>query len=211
MIWVLASLRPIAALTVIALVAAPVPRWLGAAAGASLGLFVTAVIRPDATALDALGVARELAIGAALGAVAAVPLVALGWSARLVDAGAGEPGARPVFLLVGAAVFAGIDGPALLAESIARSYRAVSAAGAIGGVVPAIAGLLAAAARLAVPFVVAAAIVEIAVGAVGRAMASPRVVGVLPWRRGAVVAIVAGGLVVIAVNVADGLRAAWAG
>jgi hypothetical protein len=210
--WAVASLRPIAALTVIAVVAAPLPRWVGASLGAALGLFVAAVVPPPAgVALDVLAVARELAIGAALGIAAAAPLVALGWSARLVEAAAGEPGLRPVFLVVGAAVFAGIGGPALLAESIARSYAAVTAGGAIAGVVPAVAGLLAAAARLAVPFVIAATLPEVALGAVGRAATASRLVAVIPWRRGAVIAVVAGGLVVIAVGVAEAVRAAWAG
>jgi flagellar biosynthesis protein FliR len=213
--WLVASLRPIAALTVIAVIAAPLPRWLGAVVGAALGLFVAAALPaaalPPHAPVDLAVIARELAVGAALGIVAAAPLVALGWSARLVDVAAGEPGARAIFLLVGAAVFVGVDGPALLAESIARSYTAVPVATAPLGVVPAIAGLLATAARLAVPFVVGAAVIEVAVGAVGRAAASPRLVSVLPWRRGAVIGLLAAGLVLIAVGLADALRAAWTG
>jgi hypothetical protein len=210
--WVVASLRPIAALTVIALVAAPLPRWLGAAVGAALGLFVAAAVPTTAAvALDLAALARELLVGAALGITAAAPLVALGWSARLVDTAAGEPGARSIFLLVGAAVFVGIDGPAVLAVSIAHSYAAVPMAGSPLGVIPAIAGLAAAAARLAIPFVIGAAVIEVAVGAVGRAAAAPRLVTVLPWRRGAMIALLAAGLILIAVGFADALRSAWTG
>jgi flagellar biosynthesis protein FliR len=213
--WLVASLRPIAALTLVALVAAPLPRWLGLVTGASLGLFVASALPPPvlvvAGTIDGALVARELAVGAALGLVAVMPLVALGWSARLVEVAAGEPGARPIFLLVGAAVFVGIDGPALLAEAIARSYAAVPIAAAPADVVPAIAGLATAAVRLAVPFVVGAAVIEIAVGAVARAAASPRLVALLPWRRVAVIALVAAGLVLVAVGFADALRAAWLG
>jgi flagellar biosynthesis protein FliR len=213
--WLVASLRPIAALTIVALVAAPLPRWLGLVTGAALGLFVATAMPPQvlgSTApIDVALVARELLIGGALGIVAVAPLVALGWAGRLVDTAAGEPGARAIFMLVGAAVFVGIDGPALLAEAIAHSYSAVPVAAAPADVVPAIAGLLTAAVRLAVPFVVGAAVIEIALGAVARATASPRVVALLPWRRGAVIALLAAGLVLIAVGLADALKAALVG
>jgi flagellar biosynthesis protein FliR len=211
--WVVGSLRPIAALTVLALVAAPLPRWVGAALGAALGLFVAATVPAvgAVATVDAALVLGELAIGAALGLVAALPLVALGWSAALVDTAAGEPGARAIVMLAGAAVFVGIGGPAMLASSIVHSYGAVPVAGAPPGVVPAIAGLATAAVRLAVPFVVGAAVIEVAVGAVGRAAGAPRLAAVLPWRRAAVVALLAAGLVLIAVGVADALRAAWIG
>src|SRR5690349_17522051 len=125
--WVVGSLRPIAALTVLALVAAPLPRWVGAAVGAALGLFVAATVPAvgAVASIDAALILSELAIGAALGLVAALPLVALGWSAALVDTAAGEPGARAIVMLAGAAVFVGIDGPAMLAASIVHSYGAV--------------------------------------------------------------------------------------
>ena len=206
--WLLASLRPIAALTVIALVAAPVPRWLGVPVGVAIGLFL-ATAMPASAPLDPLLVAREVVVGAALGVVAAAPLVALGWSGRLVDAASGEPGARAILGLAGAAVFAGIGGPALLAEALARSHVTVPIAGPVPDVLPAIGGLLAAAVRLAVPFVVGAAVVEIAIAAVGRAAASPSLAAALPWRRGAVLALLSAGLVLIAVELAHALRQVW--
>jgi flagellar biosynthesis protein FliR len=211
--WVVGSLRPIAALTVIALIVAPLPRWVGAAVGAALGLFVAATVPAvgAVTSVDAAIVLRELAVGATLGLAAALPLVALGWSAALIDAAAGEPGARAIVMLAGAAVFVGIDGPAMLAASIVHSYAAVPVAGPPPGVLPAIAGLATAAVRLAVPFVVGAAVIEIAVGAIGRAAGAPRLAAVLPWRRGAVIALLAAGLVLIAVGIADAMRAAWVG
>jgi hypothetical protein len=74
----------------------------------------------------------------------------------------------------------------------------------------AVGGLLAAAARIAVPFVVAAAILEVAVGAAAR-VATTGAFAALPWRRGAVIALLAAGLTLIAVAVADAARAAWTG
>lgn len=213
--WLVASLRPVAALTVLALVVAPLPRWLGAVVGVAIGLFIAVAVPEAATAaaagLDAVVAARELVVGAGLGVVAALPLVALGWSGRLVDAGAGEPGARAIVMLAGAAVFAGIGGPALVAVAIVHSYAALPIASAPPAVVPAIAGLAAAAVRLAAPFVVGAAVIEVAVGAVGRAAGAPRLAMLVPWRRGAVIAMLAAGLVLIAVGLADALRAAWVG
>lgn len=211
--WVVASLRPIAALTVLALIVAPLPRWLGAAIGAAIGLFVAATVPAAATAtagLEVVTAAREIVVGGALGLVAALPLVALGWSAAVIDVAAGEPGARTIVMLAGGAVFAGIGGPALVAAAIVHSYAAIPIAGSPPAVVPAIAALAAAAVRLAAPFLVGAAVVEVAVGAVGRAAGAPRLAPVMPWRRGAIIAMLAAGLVLIAVGVADAMRAAWA-
>src|SRR5689334_4829802 len=116
--WLVASLRPVAALTVLALLVTPLPRWLGAAVGVALGLFVATTVPAAAAAAAELAVviaARELVVGAGLGLIAALPLVALGWSGAAIDVGAGEPGARAIVMLAGAAVFAGIGGPALVA------------------------------------------------------------------------------------------------
>ena len=121
----------------------------------------------------------------------------------------GEPATRSLWLVVGAAVFVGIDGPGLVAHALATSYVAAPM-DALATAPAALLGLATAAWRLAVPALMVALIVELAVGAAGRvASAAGADLVALPWRRGAVVAVLAGGLVLTATTLAAQLRAAW--
>jgi len=111
---------------------------------------------------------RELVIGATLGIVAAVPLLAAAMAGRLVDLAQDRRGDGPyakLFAILAAAVFVGIDGHVAFARAIAESYRAVPALGDTQPrVVGALGGLVGAGVRLAVPWLVTAAVVEIARG-----------------------------------------------
>jgi len=115
---------------------------------------------------------RELVIGATIGVVAAVPLLAVATAGRVVARASGLPGdARArgpygaLFTVLAAAVFVGIDGHVAVVEAIASSFREVPAVPTIEPrVIAALGGLLPAAVRLAVPWLITAAVVEIAAG-----------------------------------------------
>jgi type III secretory pathway component EscS len=124
-------------------------------------------------ALRVVGVGLALvlfapAIGAAIGVVGAVPLLAAAAAGRLVDlAGSGRAqGAYGTFFgLLAAAVFVGIDGHVTFARAIVESHASLPM---LGGAQPMVLGALArivpAAVQLAVPWLVTAAVVQIAVG-----------------------------------------------
>lgn len=121
-----------------------------------------------AGALAAIAV-RELVIGATIGVVAAVPLLAIATAGRWVDRAAGEARHGPyrvLFGLLGAAVFVGVDGHVAVVAAILDSAAIVPAfaRGAQPRVIDALGGLLGAALRLAIPWLVTAAVVELAAG-----------------------------------------------
>jgi flagellar biosynthesis protein FliR len=116
--------------------------------------------------------AREVVIGATIGVVAAVPLLAVATAGRLVDraggvsSGAGGRGPySALFSVLAAAVFVGIDGHVAFVAAIATSFRDVPAVVATAPSALATLGqLVPIAARLAVPWLITAAVVEIAAG-----------------------------------------------
>jgi flagellar biosynthetic protein FliR len=110
--------------------------------------------------------ARELAIGAAIGVVAVVPLVVADTVGRLVDLpGNGRGTYRNLFGILAAAVFVGIDGHVIVVTTLVESFRDLPAlATAQPRVLASIGTLVASAVRLAIPFLITAAVVEIAVG-----------------------------------------------
>lgn len=135
-------------------------------APAAAGMPAPAPALGDALVLVA---ARELVIGATIGLVAAVPLLAAVMAGRLVDHVAGAPAARGayrgLFAILAAAVFVGIDGHVAVVTAIVDSFRELPAiAGAQPRALDAIGTLVGSAVRLAVPWLVTAAVVEIAVG-----------------------------------------------
>lgn len=138
----------------------------GAAAGSPIGIDVNAIAALDG-ALVVVAV-RELVIGAALGVMAAVPLLAASAAGRLVDIAATGRAQGPYGLLFGvlaAAVFVGIDGHVVVLTAVVESHAATSTIGADQGeVVAVIARLVPAAIRLAVPWLVTAAVVQVALG-----------------------------------------------
>src|SRR5689334_2419202 len=110
------ALRGAAAVLVLTALTGGIPRIVQAGLAAVAGLS-TAAIAGAAFPDDALWTVagRELAIGATLGLVAALPLVAAAAAGRLVDLSLSS-GARsrgpyaPLFGVLAAAVFVGIDG-----------------------------------------------------------------------------------------------------
>jgi len=161
------GLRGAAAIAVLVTIAGGIPRVVGLGLAAVAGLWTGLLAGPappgDEVALIA---ARELAIGATLGIVAAMPLVAAATAGRLVDlAGRARGSYAALFSILAAAVFVGIDGHAAVIAAIGDSFRAVPA---IGEVQPrareAIGGMVEAAVRLAIPWLVTAAVVEIGIG-----------------------------------------------
>jgi len=169
---VVLALRGAAAVAIVTTLVGGIPRVVQAALAVSLGLWTAVLVAPvDATVVGIPWelAARELVIGATLGILAAVPLLAAATAGRLVDlAGTGRAQGpySALFGVLAAAVFVGIDGHVAVVEAIATSHQNIPALvttradvlGALGQLVPA-------AVRLAVPWLVTAAVVQLAVGA----------------------------------------------
>ncbi|MEO6773790.1 MAG: flagellar biosynthetic protein FliR [Kofleriaceae bacterium] len=181
---VVLALRGAAAVGVLTTFVGGVPRVVQAALAVALGLWSALLVAPAAAPLAA-GIpwelaARELIIGATLGIGAAVPLLAAAAAGRIVDiAATGRPQGpyAALFGVLAAAVFVGIDGHVAVIDAIVTSHRDIpalvatrlDAMAALGRLVPT-------AVRLAVPWLVTAAVVQIAAGVgtrlAGRANAS---------------------------------------
>lgn len=167
------GLRGGAAIGVLVGLVGGLPRVVQVGLAAVAGLW-SAVIAAPAVPPDALWLlaGRELAIGAAIGVIAAVPLLAVATAGRLVDPVHRRSSAAEVrgaysglFGVLAAAVFVGIDGHVAVVTAIATSFAdAPVVARAAPRVVDALAGLIPTAVRLAVPWLITAAVVEIAAG-----------------------------------------------
>jgi flagellar biosynthetic protein FliR len=162
------ALRGAAAVGVLATLAGGVPRIVQIGLAVIVGLW-SALLAPQVPVDSVLIVAaRELVIGATIGLVAVIPIVAAVTAGRIVDAtlagaGNGRGAYRGLFSILAAAVFVGIDGHDAFVTAIVESFRAVPVIAAVP-VVDAIGSLVGSAVRLAVPWLVTAAVVEIAVG-----------------------------------------------
>lgn len=217
--WLLAAIRLGAALSLLAALVGGVPRWLGAVLGAAVGGLVAAAL-PVAPTLPAgdgpmlAAVCYEAAVGASLGLLAALPLLAATWAGALVDRGLAPAGddrsGRAYYGLLLAAVFVGIDGPSRLVRALAQSYQAapmadpyVVAPATIGTVIASAAG---AAVQLALPILLATVVVQVALAAAGRL--EP---GRVPIARASATVAMAALSVAIAVRLAAHLRQAWPG
>jgi flagellar biosynthesis protein FliR len=163
------SIRGFAAIIVLTTLVGGIPRIVQAALAVTLGLW-SGLLLVGTHAIEASVPAaiHELAIGAALGVLGAVPLLAASAAGRLVDIAAmgraqGPHGA--FFGVLAAAVFVGIDGHVAVITAIVDSHDSMtSILAAQPRVLTAVAQLLPAAIRLAVPWLVTAAVVHIAVG-----------------------------------------------
>jgi flagellar biosynthesis protein FliR len=163
------ALRGVAAVLVLTTLAGGIPRIVQAGLAAALGLWsallVAAAPQPDGPVL--VIAARELVVGATLGVLAAMPLVAAAFAGRLVDVAGGArrgPYAR-LFGILAAAVFVGIDGHVAVITALVESFRTVPAiATTEPRVVAALGGLVPSAVALAIPWLVTAAVVELAIG-----------------------------------------------
>jgi len=180
---VVLALRGAAAIFVLTTLVGGVPRVVQGALAAAVGLWSALVIAGAATPVAGIPwelAARELVIGATLGIVAAVPLLAAAAAGRMIDIAATGRAQGPYAALFGvlaAAVFVGIDGHIAVIEAIVTSHRDVPALAASRiDVLAALGQLVPVAVRLAVPWLVTAAVVQVAAGAgtrlAGRASAS---------------------------------------
>jgi len=137
---------------------------LGGAIGAG-GALGSGGLLPDVVDVIAL-VAREAIIGATLGIVAAVPLIAAQTAGRLVDRAGDTRGTYAgLFAVLAGAVFVGIDGHVTTVASIVESHRSLPIlVDTQPRVLAALAVLVPAAVKLAVPWLVTAAVVELGIG-----------------------------------------------
>jgi flagellar biosynthesis protein FliR len=164
------ALRGAAAVAILTTLVGGLPRvvQLGLAVAFGLWAMLVASPPPPPDGLIWLVAVRELAIGATLGIVAAVPLLAAAMAGKLVDVAQQSRGEGPYAALFGvlaAAVFVGIDGHVTFATAIAESYGAAPSIGETQPrVMTALAGLIGAGVKLAVPWLVTAVVVELARG-----------------------------------------------
>ena len=165
------ALRGAAAILVLTTLAGGLPRLVQLGLAALFGLWSALIVgAPPITDGLLLIAARELVIGATLGLVAVIPLLAAAMAGRLVDVSDNARGPYgALFSVLAAAVFVGIDGHVSVVTAIADSHQALPAIVEIQPrVVDAIAALVGAAVTLAIPWLVTAAVVEIAIGAGAR-------------------------------------------
>jgi type III secretory pathway component EscT len=168
------ALRGAAAVGVLVALAGGLPRVVQVGLAVATGLWSVA-IAGDVTGMpltaDAalwLVAARELVIGATIGLLAALPLLAVAMAGRLVDRADGARSRGPygaLFSVLAAAVFVGIDGHVALVGAIATSFAEVPAVAVTQSrVVASVARLVPIAVQLAIPWLVTAVVVEIAAG-----------------------------------------------
>jgi flagellar biosynthesis protein FliR len=209
------ALRGAAAVAILTTLLGGVPVIVRIGLAAGLGLW-SAAIAAVAVPGDALWLiaAREAVIGATIGVLAAVPLLAAAMAGRLVDGARGAAMRGPYAALFGvlaAAVFVGIDGHVAFATAVVDSFRAAPAvASGEPRVVASVAALVPIAVRLAIPWLVTAAVVEIAAGVALRV--AGRAAGALPGAAAtpaALVMITASLVGTLAVAIATAVRGAW--
>ncbi len=166
---VMLALRGLAAILVLTTLVGGIPRVAQAALAVTLGLWSGLLLAGTHVLEPSLPLAiHELAIGAALGVLGAVPLLAAIAAGQLVDIAATGRAQGPYSLFFGllaAAVFVGIDGHVAMITAIVDSHASIPVITvARDSVLASIAHLIPAAIRLAVPWLVTAAVVQIAVG-----------------------------------------------
>jgi flagellar biosynthesis protein FliR len=163
------ALRGTAAVGALVLLTGGLPRIVQVGLAAVAGVFSVAIagatVPDDALWLIA---GRELAIGTTLGLIAALPLIAAAMAGRLVDIAGGARSRgpyAPLFSVLAAAVFVGIDGHVAVVMAVASSFRDVPAvAVSEPRALATLAALVPLAAQIAAPWLVTAAVVEIAAG-----------------------------------------------
>src|SRR5262245_57534221 len=122
---VVLALRGVVAILVLTTLVGGIPRVAQAALSVTLGLWSALLLAPTHALEPSLAAAiHELAIGAALGVLGAVPLLAASAAGRLVDVAATGRAQGPYGLFFGvlaAAVFVGIDGHVAFITAIVDS------------------------------------------------------------------------------------------
>lgn len=163
------ALRGAAAIAVLTTVVGGIPRVVQVGLAAVLGLWSAILASTVAPAEASLLVAaHELVVGATLGLLAALPLLAAAVAGRFVDVttSARQGPYASLFAVLAGAVFVGIDGHVALVTAVVESFRTSPAISTtVPHILAAIGGLIPAAVALAIPWLVTAAVVEIAVGA----------------------------------------------
>jgi flagellar biosynthesis protein FliR len=168
------ALRGIAAIVVLTTLVGGIPRVAQGALALGLGVWSALLVGSPLAATSIVwdAAVRELVIGAALGVMAAIPLLAAAAAGRLADLAAWGRPRGPYELLFGvvaAAVFVAIDGHVAVVRALVESQRALPALDTTrAGVLASIDALIPAAVRLAVPWLVTAAVVQIAAGVSAR-------------------------------------------
>ena len=180
---VILALRGAAAIGVMLALVGGMP-WI-VHAGLAIGVGLWSAFVVGGTVPDGAWIAiaaRELVIGATIGVIAGIPLVAAATAGRLIDGAVGQRTRGPygaLFSVLAAAVFVGIDGHVAVVTAIVESYRGMPAVvTAQPQVIAALGTLVPAAIGLAVPWLVTAVVVEIAAGAAMRL--AGRAAGQLP-------------------------------
>lgn len=181
MLLVVLALRGVAAVLVLTTLVGGIPRVVQAALAVTIGVWSAVLVAqsqgfavPGAMGTEALAIPtwafafQELAIGAALGVMGAMPLLAASAAGRLVDlaaTGRAQGVYSTLFGVLAAAVFVGIDGHVAFMRAIVESHVTTTALTATQmNVVLVLAKLIPAAVRLAIPWLVTAAVVQLAVG-----------------------------------------------
>jgi flagellar biosynthesis protein FliR len=163
------GLRGAAAIIVLTTLVGGVPRIVRVALAITLGLWSALLLAPTHVLDESLAIAvHEVAIGAALGVLGAVPLLTASAAGRLVDIAGTHRAPGPygaLFGMLAAVVFVGVDGHVAVITAIVDSHDSLPAlTSAQPRVLVAIGSLVPAAIRLAVPWLVTGAVVHIAVG-----------------------------------------------
>lgn len=163
------ALRGVAAIAVLTTLVGGLPRIVQLGLAVTLGLWAAWIGAPTVGAGVSvwLVAAHELIVGATLGILAAVPLLAAAMAGRLVDvaSSARQGPYAPLFGVLAAAVFVGIDGHVAVVTAVVDSYRAMPAIASVQPrVLDALGALIPAGVALAVPWLVTAAVIEIAAG-----------------------------------------------
>jgi type III secretion protein T len=205
--WGVGAARATAAIAVLTTVVGGIPRLVQGGLAVTFGLWTAIVLGPPGGASWEV-VASELAIGAALGMIAAVPLVAARTAGQLVDVAGQQKLYGTLFGVLAAAVFVGIDGHVAIITAIVDSHARLPAVAAVRpAVIAALAALVPAAVRLALPWLVTVVVVQIAIGAgvrvAGRSGAHAPVAAAVP----AALAMITASLVaLLAVGIATLIR-----
>jgi flagellar biosynthesis protein FliR len=168
------------------------------AVAVATGLWTALLVAGDTGATPTpLLLVHEVAIGGALAISSAIPLVAARTAGLIVDRAASARGVyRRLLGVITGAVFFGVDGHVAVARAIVASHHAVPATADVQPrVIAALAALLPSAVALAVPWLVTAAIVAVALGVAERVAA--RTAAYVPTAAGApvIVAIMSAALV----------------
>ncbi len=164
--WVV-GLRGAAAVLVLSTLVGGVPRVVQIGLAVGVGVWTAIVVGgTDVQGALWLIAAREVVLGATIGVIAAVPLVAAATAGRLVDlTGARNGPYATMFGVLAAAVFVGIDGHVMVVRAVVESFASVPAIASVQPrVLDALGALVPAAVTLAVPWLVTAAVVELAIG-----------------------------------------------